>query len=249
MKSASARQPRFTIEPGALNGGSAHVGGAELHHMRNVMRLGPGGAVRLIASDGRQFAGRIAHFESDRAVIEITGIFEGDRDRATIILAAAIIKGPRMDFMVEKAAELGAAALWPLACARAVVRNPGIERIARWRRLALAATKQSLSNYAMEIRPPLTVAEAAREVPKETLAVFCTEGGEPLSAVVRRMRPRAILIACGPEGDFDATEYAVMETAGFIAARLGPNRLRSETAALAALSVAAGAVDEIDKGI
>jgi 16S rRNA (uracil1498-N3)-methyltransferase len=249
MKSATVRPPRFALEPGAIDGRNAHVGGAELHHMRDVMRLGPGGAVRLIASDGREFAGLIGHFESDRAVIAITGMLEGDRARTTIILAAAIIKGPRMDFMVEKAAELGAASLWPLECARAVVRNPGIERVARWRRLALAATKQSLSSYAMEIRPPLTVAEAAREVPKETLAVFCTEGGEPLSAVVRRMRPRAMLIACGPEGDFDAAEYAVMQTAGFAAAGLGPNRLRSETAALAALSLAVGTLDEIDKGI
>jgi 16S rRNA (uracil1498-N3)-methyltransferase len=86
-------------------------------------------------------------------------------------------------------------------------------------------------------------------VPKETLAMFCAEGAEPLAAVVRRMRPRATLIACGPEGDFDAAEYAAMHTAGFVAAGLGPNRLRSETAALAALSLAAGALDEIDKGI
>jgi 16S rRNA (uracil1498-N3)-methyltransferase len=249
MKSATVRPPRFALEPGAINGRNAHIGGAELHHMRDVMRLGPGGAVRLIGGDGAEFAGRIAHFENDHAVVEIIGILERDRARATIILAAAIIKGPRMDFVVEKAAELGAASLWPLECARAVVRNPGLERVARWRRLALAATKQSLSRKAMEIRPPLTVAEAAGEVPKETLAVFCTEGAEPLSALVRRMRPHAMLIACGPEGDFDAAEYALMQGAGFVAAGLGPNRLRSETAALAALSVAAGALDEIDKGI
>jgi 16S rRNA (uracil1498-N3)-methyltransferase len=249
MKPATARAPRFLLEAGAVDGGSARIRGAELHHMRDVMRLGPGGAVRLIASDGKEFAGRIGHFESDHAIIEITEVLERDPARATIILAAAIIKGPRMDFLVEKATELGAASLWPLACARAVVRNPGLERVARWRRLALAATKQSLSRTAMEIRPPLTVAEAAREVPKGTLAVFCAEGAEPLAAVVRRMRPRAILIACGPEGDFDAGEYAVMEAAGFVAAGLGLNRLRSETAALAALALAAGGLDEIDKGI
>jgi 16S rRNA (uracil1498-N3)-methyltransferase len=249
MKPAVARAPRFALDPGALDGSVAHVSGAELHHMRDVMRLGPGGAVRLIASNGAEFAGRIAHFESDRAVIEITAVLEFDRDRATIILAAAIIKGPRMDFLVEKAAELGAASLWPLECARAVVRNPGLERVARWRRLALAATKQSLSHVPMEVRPPLTVAEAAREVPKETLAVLCTEGAEPLAAIVRRIRPQALLLACGPEGDFDATEYATMRAAGFVGAGLGPNRLRSETAALAALSLAAGALDEIDKGI
>jgi len=217
--------------------------------MRDVMRLAPGGAVRLIAGDGTELVGRIEHFENDHAVVEITGILEGERARATIMLASAIIKGPRMDFLVEKAAELGAASLWPVECRRGVVRSPGLERVARWRRLALAATKQSLSRTAMEIRPSLTVAEVAREVPKETLAVYCTQGAEPLSALVRRMRPNAILIACGPEGDFDAAEYNVMQGAGFVAAGLGPNRLRSETAALAAVSMTAGALDEIDKGI
>jgi 16S rRNA (uracil1498-N3)-methyltransferase len=248
MKPTTVRPPRFALEPGALNGGSAHIGGAELHHMRDVMRLGPGGVVRLLAGDGTEFSGRIAHFESDHAVIEITGRLESEATRATIILAAAIIKGPRMDFMVEKAAELGASSFWPLECVRAVVREPGHERIARWRRLALAAAKQSLAPHAMGIRPPVTVAEAAREVPKETFAVFCAEGADPLAALVRRTRPRATLIACGPEGDFDAAEYAAMHAAGFVAAGLGPNRLRSETAALAALSLVAGALDEIDKG-
>jgi RsmE family RNA methyltransferase len=58
-----------------------------------------------------------------------------------------------------------------------------------------------------------------------------------------------MLIACGPEGDFDAAEGGAMEAAGFVAVGLGLNRLRSETAALAALSLAAGALDEIERGI
>ena len=248
MKPEGLRPPRFALGPGAIEGRVAQVGGAELHHMRDVMRLGPGSAVRLIASDGTEFSGRIGHFAKDHAVIEINGRFEPRPARATIILAAAIIKGPRMDFMVEKAAELGVASFWPLDCARAVVREPGRERLARWQRLALAATKQSQSRQAMEIGPTRTVAEAGREVPKDTLAVFCAEGAEPLSAVVRRAQPRAMLIACGPEGDFDADELATMRAAGFAAVGLGRNRLRSETAALAAVSIAAGALDEIDKG-
>ena len=249
MKPAGPRPPRFALEADAIDGTSAHLSGAELHHLRDVMRLEVGGEVHLIAPDGAEFAGRIAYFVNDRAVIEITGRVETEAVRTTVILAAAIIKGPRMDFLVEKAAELGAAALWPLVCARAVVRDPGSERFARWRRLALAATKQSLTSHPMEIRTPLTIAEAAREVPKETLAVYCAEGAEPLTALVRRLVPRAMLIACGPEGDFDPAERAAMQAAGFVSAGLGPNRLRSETAALAALSVVAGTMDEINKGI
>ncbi len=241
-----ANSDRHTPRAGAL----AYIQGNELHHLRDVMRLGPGDAIRLFVGDGPEFDARVARVTTKYAEIEIVGPVENHRAAtATIILATAIIKGPRMDFVVEKAAELGATMLWPLECARAVVRNPGEERLARWRRLALAATKQSLAPRQMEIRPPLSVAEAVREVPKETLAAVCTEGAEPLAAIVRRARPRAMLIACGPEGDFDPAEYAAMKTAGFVAAGLGPNRLRSETAALAALSVVAGALDEIKRGI
>jgi 16S rRNA (uracil1498-N3)-methyltransferase len=249
MKTTMRRPPRFAIEPDAIDGRIARIGGDELHHLRDVMRLGLGAAVHIMAGEGAEFTGHIACFGADYAEIEIDSVVEHKSANATIILTTAIRKGPRMDYLVEKAAELGASALWPLECARAVVRNPGNERLARWRRLATAAAKQSLAPRQMEIRPPISVADAAREVPKETLAMVCAEGAEPLSAAIRRARPRAMLIACGPEGDFDAAEYAAMEAAGFVAVGLGPNRLRSETAALATLSLAAGALDEIERGI
>ena len=83
------------------------------------------------------------------------------------------------------------------------------------------------------------------KVPKETLAIVCIQGAEPLAAVIHRERPRAILIACGPEGGFDQDESNAMAAAGFVAAGLGPNRLRSETAAIAAVGVAACALEEV----
>ena len=120
--------------------------------------------------------------------------------------------------------------------------------LARWRRLAAAATKQSLAPRGWKFAPPLSVAEAAAKCQKRPSRSSAPRAPSR-SPHLRRTRPRAMLIACGPEGDFDAAEYAAMETAGFVAAGLGPNRLRSETAALAALSVAAGALDEIERGI
>jgi 16S rRNA (uracil1498-N3)-methyltransferase len=249
MKRAIHRPPRFALAPGAIDGRVARIGGSELHHLRDVMRLSLGDAVGIMAGDGAEFTGRIARFGTDYAEIEIDGAVERKTAGTTIVLATAIIKGPRMDFLVEKASELGASALWPLECARGVVHKPGNERLARWRRLAMAAAKQSLAPHQMEIRTPISVAEAAREVPKETLAMVCAQGAAPLAAVVRKACPRAMLIACGPEGDFDMAEREAMEAAGFLAVGLGPNRLRSETAALAALSLAIGALDEIERGI
>ena len=144
-----------------------------------------------------------------------------------------------MDFVVEKAAELGAAELWPIVAAHSVVRAPGTERLLRWRRLALAAAKQSHSESAMDVARPMNFADLIRALPKDTLAVICAPDAEPLGDAIRRLKPRTILIAVGPEGGFDASEREAAANAGFVAVGLGANRLRSETAALAAVSIAA----------
>ncbi len=242
------RAPRFAIAAGDLDGSIARVRGAELHHLRDVMRLGAGAAVALLAADGREYAGRIARLERDAAIVALEGAPRARPEACAITLAAAIIKGPRMDFLVEKAAELGVRALRPLQCARSVVRDPGATRIDRWRRLAIAAAKQSLSAHPMEISAPATVAAIAAAMAKDTFAVSCAIGAEPLGATLRQIRPRAILIACGPEGGFDDEECVAMRAAGFVAAGLGPNRLRGETAAIAAVAIAADAIGEIEQG-
>lgn len=241
------RPPRFVLTEVPSIGGSVRVGGAELHHMRNVMRLKAGAAVTLLDERGVEYAGRISRFEPAHAVIEVSERSAPGVGQPMLALASAIIKGPRMDFMVEKAAELGAIELWPLLCARGVVRDPGAQRLARWRRLALAAAKQSLAPRPMEIKPPLSLADLISAPPKDTLAVICTMSAKPLGTLIRHSRPRAVLIVCGPEGDFDEGEREAAASAGFIPAGLGPNRLRSETAALAALSIAAGALYEPDE--
>jgi 16S rRNA (uracil1498-N3)-methyltransferase len=91
----------------------------------------------------------------------------------------------------------------------------------------------------MNVRPPMNFADLIRAVPKDTLAVICAPGSEPLGDAIRRLKPRTILIAVGPEGGFDHDERAAAAKAGFVESGLGANRLRSETAALAAVSIAA----------
>ena len=241
----AAPPPRFSILDAPDSSGIAHVEGAELHHMRTVLRLKENARVSVLDPAGVEHRGVIERYEPGHAVIRIESSTAAS-SRTRIILAAAIIKGPRMDFIVEKAAELGASELWPLVCARGLVRSPGPERLARWRRLALAAAKQS-GSAPMEVRPPIGIDDLIRGVPSGTLAVRCAQGAEPLAEVIRRARPREILIAIGPEGDFDDEERAMIANAGFIAARLGPNRLRSETAALAAVSIATGLLHD-DQG-
>ena len=92
----------------------------------------------------------------------------------------------------------------------------------------------------MEVRTPIGIDDLIRDLPSGTLAVVCAQAGAALAEVIRRTGRRGILMAVGPEGDFDNDELAKLANAGFVAAGLGPNRLRSETAAVAAVSIAAG---------
>jgi len=230
---------RFSIARAPDAAGLAHVEDADLHHMRTVLRLPVNARVSLLDPAGLEHQGMIIRYEQARAIVRIESS-SAPLARLRIILAAAIVKGSHMDFIVEKAAELGASELWPLVCARGLVRSPGAERLARWRRLALAAAKQSHSAAAMEVRAAFSVDDLLGSVPPNTLAVICAQGAEALVDVIRRAHSRAILIAVGPEGDFNDDERKKAADAGFVAAGLGPNRLRSETAALAAVSIAQG---------
>ncbi len=234
-------RPRFVISSAMDASGVAHVEGAELHHMRDVLRLAIGSGVSILDADGGEHLGKLVRYDRDRATVQIVSS-RAPEMRTRIILATAIVKGPRMDFVVEKAAELGATELWPIVSAHSVVRAPGAERILRWRRLALAAAKQSHSERPMDVISPMNFADLIRAVPRDTLAVVCAPGCEPLGDAIRRLKPRTILIAVGPEGGFDQSERDAAANAGFVTAGLGANRLRSETAALAAVSIAAEAL-------
>jgi len=236
--------PRFVITRSAILGSIVRLEGSELHHLRDVRRLGPGSAVTLIDEANGLYTGRVERIDANYAEISLEPLASA-HDAPSIILAAGLIKGPRMDLLVEKAVELGASELIPLLASRSVMHDIGAQRIERWRRLALTAAKQSLAPRRMVLQPAMTIAQLVGAVPQDTLTLVCAMDGAPLGAIVREAKPSRIMLACGPEGGFDPSEMALLRNAGFRAVGLGANRLRSETAALAALSIVAGATYEI----
>ena len=240
-----SRPPRFVINRASIEGATVRLGGAELHHLRDVHRLMPGSKVSLIDEANQIYAGKIERLDSDHAIITLIPLAHAAAGSPELMLAAGLIKGPRMDLLVEKAAELGASELIPLLTTRSIMRDVGTQRLERWRRITIAAAKQSLAAQRMTIRRQITVAAMVKDFPQDTLAVVCVMDAAPLGTIIRDTRPRRILLACGAEGGFDADEMALMRRAGFREAALGPNRLRSETAALAALSIASGAIHEL----
>ncbi len=240
----SSTPPRFAVSRADMAGNEARIRGAELHHLRDVMRMRPGDRVGLIDDSSRCASGVIDRIEAGAAIIRIERM-QTSAHTPPLILALSILKGPRMDFAIEKAAELGATAIWPIICARCVGREPGLERLARWRRLAAAAAKQSLAAPQVGIADPIRFIDFVSRAPAGVLPLICQAGGIPLTQALARATRGGILIACGPEGDFTRDEAALAQTAGFVRASLGPNRLRSETAAVAATAIAAAALREL----
>ena len=109
---------------------------------------------------------------------------------------------------------------------------------------ATAAAKQSLAARPTEVIAPLTLGDLIRRPNGGRLCVVLSAGAPALGGVLAQARQRTPLLLCGPEGDFTDEELASVRSAGYVAAGLGGRRLRSETAALAALSIAAGTLDD-----
>ena len=156
-----------------------------------------------------------------------------------VVLAQAISAGERMDYTIQKAVELGVAAIQPVTSDRSVVRLDaarGAKRVTHWQAVPIAACEQCGRNRVPAVQPVMSIASWLGEVASDT-----TQGLLLLPRATLRLRdmqrPHAsITLLAGPEGGLAPEEQQAAEHAGFTPVRLGPRVLRTETAALAALA-------------
>jgi 16S rRNA (uracil1498-N3)-methyltransferase len=211
---------------------------AASHHALRVLRLDVGDAVTLFNGEGGEYAGRIAG--TDRGVrVQLAEWQSVERESPLeLVLAQALPAGDKMDWVVQKAVELGVARIQPLLAARSVVRLSGeraVKRVAHWRSVAASACEQCGRNRVPEIAPILDLRQWLGRLPPENQLqrmLLAPQGGR---------RPRALagnrfLLLVGPEGGLDMEEAAAARLAGFADLSLGPRILRTETAGPAALA-------------
>jgi len=231
------RVPRFRVE--SLHGQMIRVDGPEARHGLRVLRLAVGRPVVLFDGSGREAAGRIVAVSRASFEVELGEIIESaTRPTSDLTIAAAIPKGDRADWLVEKCAELGVTALSPLLCERSVVR-PGDAKLDRLRRKATEAAKQSGRAVEMRITAPSDLPALIAGLPPGAILNY----GDPRGArrswieclLSRPSTPRLVEFLCiGPEGGFSEAECHILESADAEAVRLSDAVLRVETAAVAA---------------
>ncbi len=234
---------RFFVEGEQEVGGAVEIHGGDAHKITRVLRLRAGDRIEIVDSRACAFAAAIE--EAGQVVrarlIDVVADRVPEVNRLVIEVAQAVPKAARMDFVVEKGTELGAAAFLPFYSERSVGRRVGPEKLARWRRIARSASQQSGRRELPEIHEPLEFDALVERFGEYDTVFFAWELAppEPLHDRLRVLLPQAgrVLIVVGPEGGFAHAEAEAATSRGAHVLWLGSRILRTDTAAVVLLAV------------
>jgi len=234
--------PRFHCPVPLAAGATLDLPPAAARHVQ-VLRLQPGDAITLFNGEGGQWRARVLRMGRSDVSVKVEAFDDVEREAARRVhLAMGMPANERMDWLVEKAAELGVASLQPLHTAHSVLRLSGdraTKKQAHWQSVAAAACEQCGGNRVPAVQPVADLATWLREsagVAPLRCVLSLAEGTRPLADVLRgQPADAAVLFLSGPEGGLSPTEDQQARAAGFLPVSLGPRVLRAETAALAAL--------------
>jgi len=234
--------PRFYCPQPLVPGSVVDLPEAVAHHL-HVVRQQPGDALALFNGGGGQVRARLVEIGKRRASAMVEAHEDVEAELPfPLTLVQGLPEGSKMDWIVEKAVELGVARIVPLAAQRSVVRLSGEradKRRAHWQGVVISAAEQCGRNRLAEVAPVQDFNRWIAE-PSEATRILLTPRAEASLAAWARVTPaRASCLLVGPEGGFSTQEEDAALAAGAIALSMGPRVLRTETAGLAALAILA----------
>ncbi|MGC1380635.1 MAG: 16S rRNA (uracil(1498)-N(3))-methyltransferase [Candidatus Baltobacteraceae bacterium] len=223
-------------------GGVVEIVGGDAHKIAHVLRLREGDSLEIVDAASTLFTATIDAIDGVVRARLLETVGNGPAPSAlSVHVAQAVPKGRRMEFVVEKGTELGAAAFLPFHCERSAGSVVGAERLARWRRIARTAAAQSGRTDVPEVRDPLAFPELLERFGEYDVVLFPWELADriPLNETLPPVLPAAgrALIVVGPEGGFSHQEAESAVERGAALLWLGPRILRTDTAAMALLAV------------
>jgi 16S rRNA (uracil1498-N3)-methyltransferase len=238
---------RLCVDHVLTTGHSLRIDGDRAHYIGRVLRCRPGDEITLFNGDGCEYPSRIERMDKHAVVLTIGTAAEPRVESPLgLRLIQGIARGERMDTIVQKATELGVQRLSPVRSEFSVVRLDGeraVNRLRHWQRIGQSACEQCGRTVPPQLDAPRALPEALAEAAGRKSTRLMLHPGSPLS--IATMLPIAAIpegdgleFLIGPEGGLSSAERQQAAAAGFVAVSLGPRTLRTETAALAALTLA-----------
>ncbi len=242
--------PRFFVDQSAISDGRVTLGGADAHHISYALRMAVGEEITVSDSEGQSYLCRLCALDGETVFAEIVAPLSGNGEPPIEIhLFQAYPKSDKLEFIIQKAVELGVSAITPFESERCIKR-PKAEKVEknleRQSRIAEEAAKQCGRGRVPSIFAPISfdgMLERAAEYP---LVLFCHPGEGTVSlkeTLSSHKDIRRIAVIVGSEGGFSESEFLRAKEAGFVPTGLGPRVLRCETAPLFLLSAICYAVE------
>lgn len=235
---------KFFVNPEDVSEELIYIKGTDVNHIKNVLRLPVGKEILINDRQGHDYECIIKDISAESVTAQIINHFESHTEPAVdTVLFQSLVKGEKMEFVIQKSVEIGVTKIVPLVTKRCVVKleseNKLNSKVARWQKIAESAAKQSKRGIVPEVMMPMTMSEAIAYV-KETLDCGCipyeNETAHHIKAYLQSLSAESIGIFIGPEGGFTEEEVELAMENGIQSITLGKRILRSETAGLVTLA-------------
>ena len=236
---------QFFVEPSQIQGNRIVITGSDVNHIKNVLRMKAGDEIAVSnGMDGKEYRCGIETFTEDEIVCGLRFIKEdGVELPSKIYLFQGLPKADKMELIIQKAVELGAFEVIPVAAKRCVVRldeKKAAGKISRWQGIAEAAAKQSKRAVIPKVHPVLSMKEAvayAQNMDVKLIPYELAEGMQHTKQMIEAVKPeQSIAVFIGPEGGFEESEIQMAREAGIEPVTLGRRILRTETAGFTVIS-------------
>lgn len=211
-------------------------------HISKVLRMQPGDKIQIVSDDGVTAIAEIVSLQADNVVVRcLEKLAESHEPSVKITLAQGLAKGEKMDFIIQKAVEMGASSIVPVAMEHSVVRLEGAKaekKVERWQKIAEAAAKQSKRDIIPQVQPVQTMQQmlANNDLQHKIIAYECEDRLGLKTALQSCDNLQELLLIIGPEGGISEFELELARKNGAVPVSLGKRILRAETAGVVALS-------------
>lgn len=236
---------RFFVSPQQTGGESIRITGSDVNHIRNVLRMKKG--EHILVSDGidREYECEILNLQSDVIEAKVVDVFGSCAELpAKITLFQGLPKADKMEWIIQKAVELGASEIVPVVTKRTVVKldaKKAKKKTDRWNAIALSAAKQAKRGRIPDVKPPMMLSEAFEYSSSFDASIIPYEDAEGIShsrEVIAGLKgKKRIGIFIGPEGGFEEQEIETAKEFHIVPITLGKRILRTETAGMTVLSI------------